>query len=86
MTKRQIDKLSSEIAENLPLVCIHIPAILNYLNDKGILHPSHDDTFLWDKDIVEQEYPNVVAQIRKEEREKVIQEVKDKINEVGYVS
>lgn len=85
MTKRQIDKLTREIAENLPPVC-DIPAILNYLNDKGMLHPPHDDTFLWDKDIVEQEYPNVVAQIRKEECEKVIQEVKDKINEVGYVS
>jgi hypothetical protein len=51
-----------------------------------MLHPPHDDTFLWDKEILEQEYPNIIVQIRKEEREKVIQEVKDKINEVGYVS
>lgn len=88
MTKNQIDNLSYEIAKNVPhtITCIKaIPAILNYLNNKGLLHPLRDDTFLWDKDVVEQEYPNVVKQIRAEEREKVIREVKDKINEVGHV-
>lgn len=87
MTKKHINKLANEMLKDMPWhYASDILQDLNYLNDKGMLHPSHDDTFLWDKEIIEQEYPNVIAQIRKEEREKVIQEIKDKINEVGHVS
>lgn len=87
MTKKHINKLANEMLKEMPWhYASDIQQDLNYLNDKGMIHPPHDDTFLWDKEILEQEYPNIIAQIRKEEREKVIQEVKDKINEVGYVS
>ena len=85
MTKRQIDNLAGEIAENVPhtLVCIRIPEILNYLNDKGMLHPPHDDTFLWDKEILEKEYPKICAEIRADERCKVINAIKWNIEELA---
>ena len=82
MTKRQIDKLIIEIAENLqPL--FYISDILNYLNDTGLLHPSHDDTFLWDKEILEIEYPKICAEIRADEREKVINNIKWNIDNLA---
>ena len=80
MTKRQIDKLIIEIAENLQPVC-RVREILNYLNDKGMLHPSHDDTFLWDKEILEMEYPDICREIRADERQKVIDAIKWNIEE-----
>ena len=85
MTKSQIDKLSSEVAINVhhTLVCISIPEILNYLNDKGMLHPPHDDTFLWDKEILEAEYPKICAEIRADERRKVIDTIKWNIEELA---
>ena len=82
MTKRQIDKLIIEIAENLQPV-LYISDILNYLNDKGLLHPSHDDTFLWDKEILEIEYPKICAEIRADEREKVINNIKWNIDNLA---
>lgn len=82
MTKRQIDKLSKEISENLPPVC-DIPAILNYLNGKGMLHPPYDNIFLWDKEILETEYPKICAEIRADERRKVIDTIKWNIEELA---
>ena len=82
MTTRQIGKLSKEIVENLPPVC-GIFEILNYLNDKGMLHSPHDDTFLWDKEILETEYPKICAEIRADERRKVIDTIKWNIEELA---
>lgn len=75
MTKRKIESLAKRIYKQRPWHYItEIRQILTDLNAKGMLHPPRDDTFFWDKETVEEEFPNVVKEIRREEREKVINE------------
>lgn len=75
MTKREIESLTESIYKQRPWIYrTDITAILEMLNKKKMLHPPYDDTFLWDKETVEEEFPNVVKEIRREEREKTIRD------------
>ena len=61
MTKRKIERLAKGIYKQRPWHYItEIQQILTDLNAKGMLHPPRDDTFFWDKETVEEEFPNVV--------------------------
>jgi len=84
MTKKDIYKLANEMVKDMPFR--HASDILDdldYLNKKGLLHPSHDDTFLWDREILETEYPKICAEIRADEREKVINNIKWNIDNLA---
>lgn len=84
MTKKDIYKLANEMVKDMPFR--HASDILDdldYLNKKGLLHPSHDDIFLWDKEILEIEYPKICAEIRADEREKVINNIKWNIDNLA---
>ena len=87
MTKNNIEKLANKMIIDIPShhACdiTQVLQDLNYLNDKGMLHPSHDDTFLWDKEILETEYPKICAEIRADEREKVINNIKWNIDNLA---
>lgn len=84
MTKREIESLTESIYKQRPWIYrTDITAILEMLNNKGLLHPSHDDTFLWDKEILETEYPKICAEIRADERRKVIDTIKWNIEELA---
>lgn len=75
MNHRDIEKIVDTIASVRPWVYrTDITAILEMLNKNKMLHPPRDDTFFWDKETVEEEFPNVVKEIRREEREKTIRD------------
>lgn len=89
MNKKCINKVANEMLKDMPWhFATDILQDLNYLNEKGLLHPSHDDTFLWDREIFETEYPKICAEIRADEREKTINEMLEKIREMitGHIS
>lgn len=87
MNERHIEKLANEIVRDIPshhaYDIMQVLQDLNYLNDKGMLHPSHDDTFLWDREILETEYPKICAEIRADERRKVIDAIKWNVEELA---
>lgn len=84
MNENHIDKLANEMLKVMPWhYATDIKQDLNYLNNKGLLHPSHDDTFLWDREILETEYPKICAEIRADERRKVIDAIKWNIEELA---
>lgn len=84
MNENHIDKLANEMLKVMPWhYASDIKQDLNYLNNKGLLHPSHDDTFLWDREILETEYPKICAEIRADERRKVIDAIKWNIEELA---
>lgn len=84
MNENHIDKLAKEMLKVMPWhYASDIKQDLNYLNNKGLIHPSHDDTFLWDREILETEYPKICAEIRADERRKVIDAIKWNIEELA---
>lgn len=86
MTEKQIDKLANKMLKDMPWHYVSVSDIrqdLDYLNNKGMLHPPHDDAFLWDKEILETEYPKICAEIRADERRKVIDAIKWNIEELA---
>lgn len=84
MNENHIDKLANEMLKVMPWhYASDIKQDLNYLNNKGLLHPSHDDTFLWDREILETEYPKICAEIRADERRKVIDAIKWNVEELA---
>lgn len=83
MTKRKIESLAKSIYKQRPWYCItEIRQILTDLNTKGMLHPPRDDTFFWDKETVEADFPNVCKEIRREEREKTIRDAITALKEI----
>lgn len=84
MNENHIDKLANEMLKVMPWHYVtDIKQDLNYLNNKGLLHPSHDTTFLWDREILETEYPKICAEIRADERRKVIDAIKWNVEELA---
>ena len=84
MKENHINKLANEMLKDMPWhYASDIKQDLNYLNNKGLLHPSHDATFLWDREILETEYPKICAEIRADERQKVINAIKWNIEELA---
>ena len=75
MNHKDIEKIVDTIAPVKPWVYrSDITDILEMLNKNKMLHPPRDDTFFWDKETVEADFPNVCKEIRREEREKTIRD------------
>lgn len=84
MNEKCINKVANEMLKDMPWhFATDILQDLNYLNEKGLLHPSHDDNFLWDREILETEYPKICAEIRADERRKVIDAIKWNVEELA---
>ena len=83
MRKKKLKALADEIHKYHPWVYYtDILDILKRLDQKGMLHPPRDDTFFWDKETVEADFPNVCKEIRREEREKTIRDAITALREI----